>query len=86
MFASIAPRYELMNRLMTLGQDRTWRREVVRRAAPAAGQRLLDLGTGTGDIAREALRREPGRSLWAPTLPQMMKLGLSRPGGGGCAG
>ncbi len=60
MFARIARRYDLMNRLMTAGQDVRWRREVVRRAAlPGRGQ-LLDLGTGTGDLAREALRQAPG--------------------------
>lgn len=59
MFAAIAPRYDLMNRLMTAGMDQSWRREVIRRAAPAAGRRLLDLGAGTGDLAREALRQCP---------------------------
>jgi demethylmenaquinone methyltransferase/2-methoxy-6-polyprenyl-1,4-benzoquinol methylase len=82
MFASIAPRYDLMNRLMTLGQDRTWRREVVRRAALAAGQRVLDLGTGTGDIALEALRQAPGiLAVGADFTPEMMRVGRSRAGG-----
>jgi demethylmenaquinone methyltransferase/2-methoxy-6-polyprenyl-1,4-benzoquinol methylase len=60
MFAAIAPRYDLMNRLMTGGMDQAWRREVVRRAALSGGECLLDLGAGTGDLAREALRQVPG--------------------------
>ena len=82
MFASIAPRYDLMNRLMTLGQDRAWRREVVRRAAFAAGQRVLDIGTGTGDIALEAVRQAPGiLAVGADFSPEMMRVGRSRAGG-----
>jgi demethylmenaquinone methyltransferase/2-methoxy-6-polyprenyl-1,4-benzoquinol methylase len=60
MFSSIAGRYDLTNRLMTLGQDVHWRREVIRRAELSPGSRLLDLGSGTGDIAREAQRQQPG--------------------------
>lgn len=55
MFGRIAGRYNLMNRVMTFGQDMTWRRFVVQKAALQPGQRLLDLATGTGDIAFEAL-------------------------------
>ena len=60
MFARIAPRYNLMNRLMTAGQDRRWRQEVIRRAGLAPGGKLLDLGAGTGELCREALRHVPG--------------------------
>ncbi len=59
MFTAIAPRYDLMNRLMTFGRDRVWRRTVVRLAALPQGGRLLDVATGTGDIAYEALRADP---------------------------
>ncbi len=59
MFSRIAPRYDLMNRLMTAGQDVRWRKEIIRLARLEPGARLLDLGAGTGDIAREALRQQP---------------------------
>lgn len=52
MFARIAPRYDLLNRLMTLGRDQTWRRRAAQWAVgsnPFA--RVLDLATGTGDLA-----------------------------------
>ncbi len=59
LFQQIAPRYDLMNRLMTGGQDVHWRQQVIRRAALPPGGRLLDLGAGTGDLSREALRQYP---------------------------
>ncbi len=51
MFDSIAGQYDLMNRVMTLGQDQRWRRFVVAKAGEAQQGRVLDLATGTGDIA-----------------------------------
>lgn len=60
MFSQIAGRYDLMNRLMTAGQDAAWRREVIRRAGLTPGSLLLDLGSGTGDLVREALLQQPG--------------------------
>ena len=59
MFSAVAPRYDLMNRLMTGGMDISWRKEVIRRAALTPASHLLDLGAGTGDLAREALRQQP---------------------------
>ena len=58
-FTRIAPRYDLMNRLMTGSQDRRWRKEVIRHACLSPQARLLDLGAGTGDLACEALRQHP---------------------------
>jgi demethylmenaquinone methyltransferase/2-methoxy-6-polyprenyl-1,4-benzoquinol methylase len=60
MFEEIAPRYDLMNRLMTGGQDIRWRTQVIRLARIPTGGRVLDLGAGTGDLTREALRQSPG--------------------------
>jgi demethylmenaquinone methyltransferase/2-methoxy-6-polyprenyl-1,4-benzoquinol methylase len=60
MFDRIAGRYNLMNRLMTFGQDLRWRRFVVQQAKLKPGDKLLDLATGTGDIAFEALKQVPG--------------------------
>ena len=59
MFAGIAGRYDLMNRVMTAGQDVRWRRYVVAQAALPVNGRLLDIATGTGDIALEAVRQVP---------------------------
>ncbi len=51
MFDAIATRYDLMNRVMTLGRDQKWRRFVVERAGDPGDGITLDLATGTGDIA-----------------------------------
>jgi demethylmenaquinone methyltransferase/2-methoxy-6-polyprenyl-1,4-benzoquinol methylase len=56
MFAKIAPRYDFMNRIMSFGIDRLWRRFAVRKAAFRPGSRILDLGIGTGDMAREIIK------------------------------
>ena len=57
MFASIAPRYDLCNRLLSMGQDRRWRAALARQLPELrAGDRLLDLCTGTGDVALELAR------------------------------
>ncbi|MCP4357912.1 MAG: ubiquinone/menaquinone biosynthesis methyltransferase [Chloroflexi bacterium] len=57
MFARIANQYDRMNRLMTAGQDIKWRRYVIVQAQLPAHGRLLDIATGTGDIALEGLRQ-----------------------------
>jgi demethylmenaquinone methyltransferase/2-methoxy-6-polyprenyl-1,4-benzoquinol methylase len=51
MFGRIVPRYDLMNRLMTGGRDVSWRRQAVRRALANRPERVLDIATGTGDLA-----------------------------------
>jgi demethylmenaquinone methyltransferase/2-methoxy-6-polyprenyl-1,4-benzoquinol methylase len=53
MFDSIAPRYDLVNRVMTFGLDRRWRRLGVRSLGLATGARVLDVACGTGDLCRE---------------------------------
>ncbi|MGD0876727.1 MAG: ubiquinone/menaquinone biosynthesis methyltransferase [Anaerolineales bacterium] len=73
-FGSIARRYNLMNRLMTAGQDIRWRRETVRRLQLNPGDALLDLGAGTGDLGREALRQQPGIRLVAADFSLAMLL------------
>src|SRR5689334_16103028 len=56
MFAGIAHRYDLANDVLSLGMHRLWRRRVARQAALRRPRRILDLCTGTGDLAF-ALRR-----------------------------
>lgn len=55
MFGQIAHRYDLMNRLMTGGQDQRWRRWLVEEMQLPAGSRILDVATGTGDVIFTAL-------------------------------
>jgi demethylmenaquinone methyltransferase/2-methoxy-6-polyprenyl-1,4-benzoquinol methylase len=83
MFDRIAGRYRMMNRLMTFGRDSSWRRCVVSEASLTAGGRLLDIATGTGEIAFEALRRVDGLlAVGADFSVEMMRVGSRRPGGG----
>ena len=61
MFDSIAARYDLLNRLLSFGQDVVWRRAAARAAAQGPCRRVLDVAAGTGDLAIELARRlEPG--------------------------
>ena len=53
MFDTIAPRYDLVNRVMTFGLDRRWRTRTVRDLALPAGARVVDLACGTGDLCRD---------------------------------
>ncbi len=79
MFTQIAPRYDLMNRLMTVGQDGVWRKQVIRRAQLRPGNHLLDLGSGTGDLSGEALRQCPQAHVVAADFTlQMMLAGQTR--------
>lgn len=57
MFNDIASDYDKMNRLMTFGMDKYWRRYVVKESMVKNGSKLLDLATGTGDIIFEGLKR-----------------------------
>lgn len=79
MFGRIAPRYDLMNRLMTLNQDQRWRRYVIHLAQLPLEGRLLDIGSGTGDLVHQARKEHPGADLVAAdfTLP-MINVGRMR--------
>src|SRR5574340_1161285 len=56
-FDSVATRYDLMNDLMSLGMHRLWKAYTVNLAQVHAGQRVLDIAGGTGDLARAFARR-----------------------------
>jgi demethylmenaquinone methyltransferase/2-methoxy-6-polyprenyl-1,4-benzoquinol methylase len=79
MFGRIAARYDLMNRMMTFGQDSRWRREVISLAELGPGGVLLDLGSGTGDLVRESLKITPNsQAVAADFTEEMMQVGRSR--------
>jgi demethylmenaquinone methyltransferase / 2-methoxy-6-polyprenyl-1,4-benzoquinol methylase len=59
MFDAIAERYDLLNRVMSLGVDQGWRRKTVAALALSDGERVLDLATGTADLAIQVARRHP---------------------------
>ncbi|HSL45824.1 MAG TPA: ubiquinone/menaquinone biosynthesis methyltransferase [Anaerolineales bacterium] len=79
MFTRIARRYDLMNRLMTGGQDIRWRRLVIQLARLSRNASVLDIGTGTGDLAREALAQFPqARVIASDFTLEMMRVGQSK--------
>jgi len=59
MFDQIAPRYDFVNRVLSLGLDRRWRRRVIKELALAPNARVLDVATGTGDLAIELAKAVP---------------------------
>ena len=80
MFARIAGRYDLMNRLMTGGQDLKWRRFVIEQARLPVNGRLLDIATGTGDIALEGQKQVPGlQAVGGDFTIEMMQAGKQIP-------
>jgi len=60
MFDAIAPRYDLLNHLLSGGIDRSWRTRAIGSLALTGRERVLDLCTGTGDLAMAAARATPG--------------------------
>ena len=59
MFDGIAERYDLVNRVISLGIDQSWRKNSVKALALEGGARVLDLATGTGDLAIMVARQHP---------------------------
>ena len=76
MFDKIAGRYDLLNRVISMGIDRRWRRRAVRELELRPGSRVLDLATGTADVALEVVRQEPSATvLGLDPSPRMLELG-----------
>ena len=80
MFGRIVPRYDLLNRLMSLGMDRRWRRMAAAAAEPVACV-ALDLGTGTGDLAEELRRQGAAHVVGADFSVAMLSAARSKVAG-----
>jgi demethylmenaquinone methyltransferase/2-methoxy-6-polyprenyl-1,4-benzoquinol methylase len=77
MFDRIAPRYDLLNRLSSLGLDQGWRRAAVEALSPPPRAALLDLATGTADLALALADRYPDARVWGLD-PGLEMLGLGQ--------
>lgn len=88
MFGSIAPRYDFLNRLLSFGIDRRWRKKAVRLIKYREGSRILDVATGTGDVALEIARTTPAsvRITGADFCKEMVDLGQAKVGASPYAG
>ena len=81
MFMSIAPRYDLLNRLLSAGQDGRWRRRAAGLLSPGL-DRVLDLAAGTGDLGLALLRAQPeARVTAADFVEPMCRRALKKAGG-----
>ena len=80
MFAEIAPRYDLMNHLLSMNIDRWWRRFTVRKVPPSGQRPILDVCTGTGDLALAYARDTKGEIpvVAADFCPQMLAIGKEK--------
>ncbi len=77
-FDSVAPKYDLMNDLMSLGVHRVWKRILITALDPRPGRRLLDLAGGTGDIAFGWLAGGGGPAILSDINPNMLSVGRDR--------
>src|SRR5918992_630494 len=79
MFDAIAPRYDLLNYVLSAGMDRRWRNRAIEALAMPPGSRILDLCTGTGDLAIAATRLIAPVSIVAVDFSgEMLRLGLRK--------
>lgn len=74
MFDDVARRYDLTNDVLSLGQDRRWRHQVIRAVDPQPGERVLDLAAGTGTSS------QPFRDRGATVVPCDFSVGMLRVG------
>jgi len=85
-FSSVASRYDVMNDLMSGGVHRLWKDAMMDWLAPRAGQRLLDVAGGTGDVAFRFLKRAPGsKAVVLDMTESMLVAGRSRADAGDMA-
>ena len=86
MFASIAGRYDFLNRVLSLRRDVAWRRAAARSLSFARTHRFLDVATGTADLALDVIRAHPGvTALGVDLVPELMEIGRAKASRAGLA-
>ncbi len=78
MFNNIAPRYDLLNHILSLGIDKRWRKKAVKLLRPLQPKKILDIATGTGDFALENLRLNPEKIVGIDISAQMLAVGRKK--------
>lgn len=74
MFSAIAPRYDLLNHLLSLNIDRYWRKKAAKALGPEAGKLYLDLCCGTGDFSLELMKREGVKVVGVDFSAEMLRI------------
>ena len=75
MFDGIAPRYDFLNHVLSVGIDILWRKKAIRQIAPLQPKKMLDVATGTGDFALEAMSLKPEQIIGIDISEGMLDLG-----------
>jgi demethylmenaquinone methyltransferase / 2-methoxy-6-polyprenyl-1,4-benzoquinol methylase len=74
MFDSIAPTYDILNRLLSFGLDVRWRRKAVSLLGPESGGTFLDIAAGSGDVSLDLLKLKPDRVVAADFAFRMLEV------------
>lgn len=78
MFDNIAHRYDFLNRFLSMGIDKGWRRKAVKMLAEHNPKKILDIATGTGDFAIEALKLNPDEIVGVDISEGMLEVGRKK--------
>ncbi|MCR6638679.1 MAG: bifunctional demethylmenaquinone methyltransferase/2-methoxy-6-polyprenyl-1,4-benzoquinol methylase UbiE [Sporocytophaga sp.] len=78
MFDNIAPKYDLLNRVLSAGIDIRWRKKAISKLKANKPQLILDIATGTGDLAIEALKLNPERIIGIDISEGMLAIGREK--------
>ena len=81
MFDNIAPKYDFLNHFLSLGIDISWRKKTIREIAPYHPKHILDVATGTADLAIEAARTlKPEKIIGVDIANEMLEIGRKKLG------
>jgi demethylmenaquinone methyltransferase/2-methoxy-6-polyprenyl-1,4-benzoquinol methylase len=78
MFNKISKRYDFLNHFLSLGIDVLWRKKAIKMLAPYQPSHILDIATGTGDFALEALKLNPERIIGVDISKGMLEIGRQK--------
>lgn len=78
MFDAIAPRYDLLNRVLSMGIDKGWRKKTIAMLQEHNPQHILDVATGTADLAIQAYETSPDRIVGVDISEEMLKIGRQK--------
>ena len=78
MFNKISKRYDFLNHFLSLGIDVLWRKKAIKMLAPHQPSQILDIATGTGDFALEALKLNPDKIIGVDISQGMLEIGRQK--------